>query len=137
MDALYIAPTDDSPEVTLDPKEHNFKIAGESRPENPWGFYGQILSWLNEYEKILYWLRENLNEKSVRAPGFDFVFELDYFNSSSAKYLMDIIIFLNGLEKKGYAIKIIWLCDELDDDMMDAGKEFEELVGFKFVHMTK
>ena len=45
------------------------------------------VDWLKEYEKHLYFLKDQGGKISVLAN-----FEFEYFNSSSAKYLMDIII---------------------------------------------
>lgn len=133
MEALLISQTDDSPEIILDPHLKIFKISGESRPENPALFYGKVLSWLKEYGKVLYWVRDN----SDTVPGFDLEFEMDYFNSSSAKFLMDIILYVKELNNSGYTTKVVWICDSLDEDMMEAGCEFEQLIDFKFVHKTK
>ena len=44
---LIIEKTSSSPKVILDCNKNIFEISGESRPNDPAGFYGRILKWLN------------------------------------------------------------------------------------------
>lgn len=61
------------------------------------------------------------------------VFYLDYFNSSSAKYFMDIIFLIDDLNTKyNYNLEIVWEYDEEDEDVYEAGLEFEDISGIKF-----
>ena len=62
----------------------------------------------------------------------EFVFKLDYFNSTSAKYIMDILLILKKLVEKGYKINIQWHYDKRCDDILDAGKEFSKMIDLKF-----
>ena len=128
MDSLIIEKTDDSPSVTLDTTTNNFIISGESRPENTGKFYAPIIEWINKYENILYF---NKNESSKKSK-LVFTFKLDYFNSTSSKYILDIIMILKNFVAKGYDVTIQWHYDKRDDDMLDAGNEFSDTVGLKF-----
>ncbi len=128
MDSLIIAKTDDSPSVILDTTTNHFIISGESRPENTSKFYAPILAWLHKFEDILYW---NKNE-STKEFKLVFTFKLDYFNSTSAKYIMDIVLILKSFVTKGYNVTIQWHYDKRDDDMLDTGKEFSKLADMQF-----
>ncbi|MBA3705620.1 MAG: DUF1987 family protein [Bacteroidetes bacterium] len=90
MDSLIIAQTEDSPAVTLDTTTNHFIISGESRPENTGKFYAPIIDWLIKFENILYYQKNESNDKFALA----FTFKLDYFNSTSSKYILDIILIL-------------------------------------------
>jgi hypothetical protein len=128
MDALKLEPTEDSPAVHFDPNTGQLLLSGNSRPENAGKFYNPLLEWLAKYESFLYWLKEQ--KKGDKPLIFDF--KMDYFNSTSAKYIMDIILVLSKLAGKGYPVVVNWHFDKRDDDMLDAGKEFSDMVGLPF-----
>ena len=83
MEALRIEATEFTPEVIMDPASNVFEITGESRPENAGKFYKEILDWLDNYYNLRYW-------KDSKFSGVEAVFEfkLDYFNSTSAKFIV-------------------------------------------------
>ncbi len=55
-----------------------------------------------------------------------FDFELIYFNSSSAKVLMDLFDHLDASAGTGINIQINWHFDPEDDTMEELGQEFAE-----------
>jgi len=107
-----------SPEINLDFQQGLFRISGKSIPENPWEVYQPVLDHLGEYQK---------------SPKADTVMEinLDFFNTSSSKMLLDII---NELEKLHAANKsnvlIKWMYN--DEDMMEVGEDFKYLLSVPF-----
>jgi hypothetical protein len=128
MDSLIIAPTEDSPEVKFTTTSNRFVISGESRPENASKFYTPVIEWIKKFEDVLYWRKNERGDKSEIV----FEFKLDYFNSTSAKYILDIIFSVKKLVGQGYNVKIEWHYDKRDDDMLDAGTEFSEMVELPF-----
>ncbi len=127
MENYKIDSTENTPLIELDHNSHTLLFQGDSRPENVQQFYTPVLNWLEDYSKHLYFLKD-LNNSSI-----DVVcnFKFEYFNSSSAKYIMDIITKLSGLES-GINLKINWHYEEMDEDMQEAGEEFEDMMGVKF-----
>lgn len=113
MDSLRVEQKDDSPLIDFNPKTGVFLMEGESRPENASKYYSPVLKWLNEYF-----------ETADKSKAITFVFKLDYFNSSSAKYLMDIMLILTKFIDNGAKIFIEWHYDVRDEDMLESGKEF-------------
>ena len=128
MNSLIIKATDDSPGVVFDTSSNRFTIAGESRPENAGKFYTPIINWVSDLEETLRKQKEETKENSKLV----FVFKLDYFNSTSAKYIVDMLLSLKKIAKQGHIIGIEWHYDKRGDDMLDAGKEFADMVGLKF-----
>ena len=128
MEPLIIQGTESSPEILFDASANRFIISGRSRPENTGKFYAPIINWVSEFEKILSdrGLKANVNEASV------FIFKLEYFNSTSAKHLSEIILLLKDFILKGYNINIEWHYARFDDDMFDTGKEFSNMLDLKF-----
>lgn len=127
MDSLKIEPTEYSPTVDFNVSTGRFVISGESRPENCGKFYAPIVSWLGKFQ-------EEVAEKKVSAnTPLNFIFKFDYFNSTSAKFIMNLLQLIKKIEAaKTNNLKIEWHYDEMDEDMMDAGKEFCEAAELNF-----
>ena len=84
MESLKIEKTDKTPGIILDAYNDNFEISGNSLPENVREFYFPVINWLIEFEK------EVLDKKVIKfdkTHPLNFKFKMNYFNSSSAKFL--------------------------------------------------
>lgn len=127
MDSLIIEATEDSPKVHFDTTSNRFTISGESRPENAGKFYTPVINWIVQYEESL------TGKKDITT--LVFVFKLDYFNSTSAKYIMDILLVLKKFVDDGYKVNVEWHYDKRDDDMLDAGNEFSDTVEMPFEYI--
>jgi len=128
MEKLILEETENTPMVLLDNENHEIRFKGDSRPEDVRKFYEPILDWLNEYEKHLYFLKDQTKNLNVVAN-----FEFEYFNSSSAKYLMDIIMKLSEISKiENINFKLNWHYDAMDEDMLESGEEFQDMLGVPF-----
>ncbi|MFO7852350.1 MAG: SiaB family protein kinase [Bacteroidota bacterium] len=125
MKKLFIEPTANSPEVMLDPEKNLLTISGESRPPDVAAFYGEIISWFEEYSTHL--LSSMQGEKPV-------VFNLNfiYFNSASAKYILDLCKMIAAVRAKGAEIIINWHYESGDTDMLEAGKEMSKIAKIPF-----
>ena len=132
MDKLSIEATESTPTVNLDHLTDYIEISGESRPEDVTKFYAPVIDWLEQYKNYLFFIFENYPDEKDRTIKIDF--KLEYFNSSSAKYLMDLInVFKDMNESISRAnFEINWYYEEMDEDMLYAGREFEGLLGIKF-----
>lgn len=132
MDPLVIKPTKKTPRIVLDPYNDDFEISGNSRPEDVRGFFFPVTEWLTEFEKEV--LDKNVINYYEKKP-LNFNFKMNYFNSSSAKFLFDVINQLVKFHKKGHVIRILWHYEEEDEDLKYAGEEMSELldVPFQFV----
>ncbi len=124
MNPLKIEATEFSPTVILSSEIPHFEISGESRPENTGKFYTPIIEWLNQYKETLS-SDKNALEKSK---NLIFEFKFDYFNSTSAKYIMDILYQLDKYQAEGLKPLIKWYYDAMDEDMKEAGEEFAKLI---------
>ncbi len=114
-----------TPYIELDSDKNYVLFRGESRPEDVRDFYMPVMDWLQVFKQKL---RDATEPLTVNCD-----FQLTYFNSSSAKYVLDILEFLKDCDKLfGHiTVKINWYHDPMDEDLLEAGKEFEELSGFK------
>jgi hypothetical protein len=125
MQNIDIPATARTPRLQFDYQEGNFLIEGESYPEDTKKFYDGHLAGVYSF----------LGTKIDRPCCISF--KLKYFNSSSAKILMDLIIAVEESAKTGNELKVEWHCADDDDNMQELGEEFsEELVEAKFELVT-
>lgn len=134
MNPLKIEQTNVSPFVNLDASLGVYILAGYSRPENVRDFYFPIINWLDEFKKTL--VETKKSGKLLDPVNFDFKFI--YFNSSSAKFLYDIVIMLNEMQKEELPVNINWYYDKDDDELREAGEELSDMaqVPFKFFEIN-
>lgn len=134
MESVRIEATENNPLVILDVEKNHIEFEGDSRPEDVRKFYLPILNWLDNYHQLIA-QKVTENDQNIYVSCS---FRFEYFNSSSAKYIMDIIDKLGNINNIKNTIKLTinWYYDEMDDDMLDAGQELEDIVGIKFNYVT-
>jgi hypothetical protein len=134
MQTLQIKSTPTSPEIEFLPKQNIFIIRGNSAPEDVRSLYYPVIEWLRIFiDDVLEGEFQIFNATNpVR-----FQIDLSYFNSSSAKFLYDIIIELKRMPPAGYPVMVEWMYDEADIDMKDAGLDVSLLAGFEFTFIPK
>jgi hypothetical protein len=120
MKALLIERTDETPEVRLDPEAGIFEFVGNSYPENSTKFYTPVLTWLRDF----------LNAQLVMPMTVDFNF--DYFNTSSAKYILEILRLVQEHNENGNEVLVRWHYFEDDTDMQEAGEDYQATIGIPF-----
>jgi hypothetical protein len=125
MEKIVINATANTPEVILDPDRMIYEISGESRPKDASKFYFPILQWLDELGNFLTKLQDSTTI-------FEFNFRFEYFNSLSAKYILDICKRLSRLNTNGNNIKVKWHYEEDDDDMHEVGQEMSRISKIPF-----
>jgi len=130
MEKLIIEATVNSPRIVLDPEEKKFEFSGESRPENVRNFYLPVLEWLEKYTG-----KQSDLEEPERTPALDCLFNFEYFNSTSAKYILDIFKSLNALHSLGIDLDIKWFYEEDDEDMLEVGEEMSRMSKLKFEYV--
>ncbi len=116
---LILDKTQDTPEIILSKAEKQFNFFGTSIPENTKKFYQPVFDWIENYSKT------PNNETVVN-------FKMTYFNTSSTKSLLDIMIQFKQLAKAGNMLIINWYFAADDEDMLEAGEGFSKMVRFPF-----
>ncbi len=57
---------------------------------------------------------------------------LEYFNTSSSKYILEILKRLRIIRKDGKDILVEWYYEEDDEEMMETGEDYEDVSGLPF-----
>jgi hypothetical protein len=114
MDSLTIPATGRTPGVSFDFAGGHLRMTGESYPDDVAGFFGPVFDALRGY---------------LACPDggpIRFDMELLYFNSSSAKALMNIFQMLETVAKAGRPVTLTWCVEENDESMRELGEDFAE-----------
>ena len=130
METQIIIATSNTPKVVLDPGNNIFEISGESRPKDVPKFYGPILQWIDDFG-------QNVTKQKENTTLFEFNFRFEYFNSLSAKYILDICKKLSSHGSGGKYFSVKWHYEEDDDDMHEVGQEMSRIskLPFEFVEI--
>jgi len=131
---LHIKATDTSPEIFLSPQKNIFFIRGKSSPEDVRAIYYPVIEWMKIFVDDI--LEGEFKNFTAENP-FRFQIDLSYFNSSSAKFLYDILQEFKRLVTAGISIVVEWISEEGDTDIVDAGTDISLLAGFDFSYITK
>lgn len=109
-----------TPLINFDPASGNFEVQGKSIPENSAHFYKPVYDWLDQYVQN-------------PAPTTTLNIQLDYFNTSSSKCIVDLFKKLELIVKNGKGAAVInWKHDENDDDMQEAGEDYKSIIKIPF-----
>lgn len=107
-----------TPGIELNLEEGLIKLFGRSSPENSVHFYTPVLDALRSD-------RVHLSQLNVDI-------RLEYFNTSSSKCLFDIFRQLKRIENNGTDLNINWYYEPMDEDMMEAGEDYSDILDLKF-----
>ena len=134
MQTLHIRASDTSPEIFLSPQNNSFFIRGNSAPEDVRALFYPINEWIKSFiDEIIDGKNKIFNNENP----FKFQVDLLYFNSSSAKFLYDILLELKRLIPSGIPVIVEWIYEEGDSDMREAGVDISILAGFDFHYISK
>lgn len=117
MEKITLAGTFETPSILLDSSQGLLEFSGRSLPEDSSTFYKPILNWIDQYIS-------HPKEKT------DIAIKLEYFNTATSKVLLNM---LTKFEKTSN-VTVQWFHYEEDEDMLESGKEFEELVNLPFAY---
>jgi hypothetical protein len=120
MDPLIIEESIKTPTISFDSGSGILEIKGKSIPENSLEFYKPVFDWLDRYA-------------ATPAKNTEFRVQLEYFNTSSSKCLLDLFRKLEATAVSGKSnIKVSWFYETDDEDMMEAGDDYQALVKIPF-----
>ena len=113
MPGIMLEKTSRTPLVVIDPAEGLFKLEGESYPEDIAGFFTPVRNALED----------SFGEMKN---GLKVVIDLVYFNSSSARVLMEILDQLDEQASAEFPVNVDWYCDPDDDITREFAEDISE-----------
>ncbi len=115
------------PSVHFNAHNGHCRLSGESYLEETDFFYAQLKDWI-----VLYTER-------VRGP-ISFEFRLDYFNTTSMRYILDLLIQLRDYEMDGGVVSVQWYYPSWDEELLKDGEDFQLQTGlenFTFIEIPE
>ncbi|MEX0987591.1 MAG: DUF1987 domain-containing protein [Bacteroidales bacterium] len=119
MEKLEIAGTTKTPNIQMDADSGMMLFEGRSNPENAREFYQPVLDWLDEY----------INYPAEKT---DVTINLELFNTSSSKYLLEVLRKIRILADKDHLFNVKWMYEEDDLEMLDTAEAYEMMTGLRF-----
>ncbi len=107
------------PTIIFDKDKNLFLIRGRSFPEDAEALFREPIEWLEEYAK-------NPNDKTI------FTIKLYYYNSATARKLLEIFDVLERIKKSGKEAVVQWYYQEEDDVIRENGEDFALLFNIDF-----
>lgn len=118
---MHYKPTIDTPEVRFDDAMGVLEIKGRSLPEDAWSFYKPVIEWARGIDMN--------GARKLRVELF-----LEYFNSSSSRYLLELLATLES--KARDRVNVVWFSENDDELMIEKGEEFSGLLSLPFEFRT-
>jgi len=119
-DSLTIEGSSNRPSIKFDAKTGKLLIEGRSIVENAIRFYEPIVEWISNYCE---------NPASIT----ELHLKMEYFNTSTSKYILSIIEKLSEIYHEGNDVKIIWY--SVDEDMEELGEDYKAMVDIPFTFL--
>lgn len=116
---ILIDKTADCPYVNFT-EEGLLEIEGRSITEDVFSFWQPLVDWIEQYIK-------------VPADKTKVVVYLEYTNSSSNKYLNEMMKLLDKCAAQGNDVEIIWRYEEDDESILMLGQDLDALITTPFV----
>src|SRR6056297_2128923 len=127
MENLYIEPTEFTPKVNFDIKNRIFELIGTSRPEDVVAFYESIIFKVETFVNTT--LENEINPEDF---NFYLVFDLDYMNSASSKYILQILDYFKKLYLKKASVNVDWYYEDIDDQIFEDGEDLSDVIKIPF-----
>lgn len=119
MEKYSIEGTPKTPSIHFDLNGGVLEVKGRSIPENSIEFYKPLVDALDKYA-------------ASAKPATTVNVQLEYFNTSSSKCILDVFKKLESINKSGSAVTINWHYEEDDEDMLEAGEDYQAIINVPF-----
>lgn len=119
MENLILEGSAKTPSITFNANEGKLELKGRSIPENSVEFYKPLNDWIEAY---------GVSPKAQTSVDI----KLEYFNTSSSKCILDLFKKLETINGKGTDVNINWYFEEDDEDMEEAGQDYQAIISLPF-----
>lgn len=119
MAPLQLEGSPKTPHVNFDPETGLLELKGRSIPENSIDFYKPLIDWIDKYGR---------GPKAKTALHV----QLEYFNTSSSKCILDVFKKLEGIRAGGNEVTVLWHYEADDEDMLEAGEDYAGIINVPF-----
>lgn len=116
---LKIEATEKTPKIEYNPSTGELLMEGICIPEQTHDFFKPVLSFIDTLEST---------------PPKDFILttNLHFFNTGSARYILEVMKNARKLKDKGVNVKFKWHYNEEDEDIEEAGRSYSFILNEPF-----
>ncbi|MBZ0207130.1 MAG: DUF1987 domain-containing protein [Flavobacteriales bacterium] len=108
-----------TPTVHFDSGTGLLELRGRSIPENSIEFYKPLIDWIDNYARD-------------PKPSTQLRVQLEYFNTSSSKCILDLFKKLEAVRNSGNEVLVLWHYEADDEDMLEAGEDYQAIINLPF-----
>lgn len=119
MNDILLEGTAKTPTVHFNSTTGTLELRGRSIPENSIEFYKPLIDWIDHYSR------------SPR-PNTQLKVQLEYFNTSSSKCILDLFKKLETVRSSGNDVQVLWHYEADDEDMLEAGEDYQAIINLPF-----
>jgi hypothetical protein len=119
MDILELEATVDTPEIKFYPQRGYLEIRGRSISENSSKFYRPLLDRVEQY------LFKPVSPTLIHI-------HFDYFNTASAKCIIELLKKMESLPKKGMQVEVNWYYKSGETSMYQSGMDYKSILNLDF-----
>jgi len=116
---FHLLPTEDEPEILLDKENNIIRFSGKSMPEDPGKVFTPVMDWISEYVKS-------------PNPFTRIEFLMDYYNSSTARFFVEMLEKFEELCEHGADVKILWYFNQDDVVIQERGEDLQAIISIPF-----
>lgn len=119
MASYILEGTPKTPSVLFDDSTGRLELKGRSIPENSIEFYKPLIDWIDRYARD-------------PRPSSVLHVQLEYFNTSSSKCILDLFKKLELVRGTGNEVTVLWHYEADDEDMLEAGEDYQAIINIPF-----
>ena len=119
MVAMKLEGSPKTPNINFDDTTGLLELKGRSIPENSIDFYKPLIDWVDRYAR-------------TPQPKTSIHVQLEYFNTSSSKCILDLFKKLEAIRTNGGEIMVFWHYEADDEDMLEAGEDYQAIINIPF-----
>jgi hypothetical protein len=116
---LNIEATEKTPRVEYNASKAELILEGICIPEQTHDFFKPLLNLINSLE-------------TTPPKGFTLTVNLHFFNTGSARYILEVMKNARKLKDKGVDVKYKWFYNEEDEDIEEAGRSYSFILNEPF-----
>ncbi len=120
---IHLIPSEDEPEIILDKAKNILRFSGTSIPEDPDKLFRPVMNWVNQYVKS-------------PNPETRIEFMMEYYNSSTARFFVEMLEKFEELNEKNGNVRIIWQFRKDDVVMQERGEDLMAIIKLPFEFIT-
>lgn len=116
---LNIEATEKTPKISFNSSTGELLMEGICIPEQTHDFFKPVLAFINSLE-------------ATPPKSFTLITNLHFFNTGSARYILEVMKNALKLKEKGVDVKYKWHYNEEDEDIEEAGRSYSFILNEPF-----